>query len=831
MDAAGERSVSVGVNLGIIQTGDRARAFLGPPVPLGRPQEALAPVPALVGLPRRPVRTFVGRERELAALSGATVTVHGLGGVGKSELALQFAYARRDRYSLIWWVTADEPAAIESGLAELTYRLHPDGRIVATDREAAGWAMTWLQTHPGWLLVLDNVERRADVEPLLGGLTAGSIIVTTRRDVGWDEITDETLRLDVLSPPAAADLLLTLGRPEDAVLSPPAAVDPWPTPGRPEDAALSPAAAADPSPTPGRPEDAVVAEVLAAELGYLPLALRQAGAYLRETRTGLATYLADLRTDPAGTLEAVAAGDAAERAVARVWSMTLTRITELEPLAIRLLAVLSCLAPDDLPRDVLHHLGEARPRVDRALGVLASYHMITLTGTTVAVHRLVQSVVAAGQRDDRPETLRAAMRALTETRPGGDASVRPETWPRWATLSPHINALARACPDDVGGADLAALLGEHALFDQSQGRYRAKFEAEARALRIEEAEFGPDHPFVAVRLNNLANTVVALGYPADAEPLQRRSLAITERAFGPDHPDVAIRLNNLALTLIDLGRPAEAEPLQRRALAVTESTLGAGHPAVATRLGNLAITLTELGRPAEAELLQRRALSTTENALGPDHPNVALRLTNLASCLDALDRPADSEPLLRRAVRIMEATYGPEHPHVAITMGSLGIVLLRLNRPEEAEPLLRTALATGEAAFGPDHPETATGLANLAAALEALGRPAEAVPLQQRALAILEARHGANHPAVGRLVSNLALTLATMQRFAEAEALQRRALAIAEATRDPAHPEISRRLLHLAAIVDRQGRRAEAEELVRRLRTPKAGGSGLNADE
>ncbi|WP_433374244.1 tetratricopeptide repeat protein [Actinoplanes sp. CA-142083] len=721
MGAAGERSVSVGVNLGIIQTGDRARAFLGPPVPLGRPQEAPAPVPALVGLPRRPMRTFVGRADELAALgSGArSHAVHGLGGVGKSELALQFAHARRDAYSLIWWVTADGPEAIESGLAELTYRLHPDGQIVATDQEAAGWAMTWLQTHPGWLLVLDNVERRGDVEPLLGGLTTGSIIVTTRRDVGWDEITDETLRLDILPPRAAAGLLLKLGNQEDAA----------------------------------------TAEVLAAELGHLPLALQQAGAYLRETRTDLATYVEDLRADPAGTLETVAADDTAERAVARVWSMTLTRITALEPLAIRLLAALSCLAPDDLPRDVLHHLGEARPRVDRALGVLASYHMITLTGTTVAVHRLVQSVVAAGQREDAEtwhETLRAVMRALAETRPAGDASVQPETWPRWAALSPHINALARACPDDAGGAELAALLGEHALFDQSQGRYRAKFDAEIRALRIEEATFGPDHPFVAVRLNNLANTVGTLGHAAEAEPLLRRSLAITEAAFGPDHPDVGIRLNNLALTLIDLGRPAEAEPLQRRALALTERSLGPDHPAVAIRLGNLAITLTNLGRPAEAEPLQRRALEVAENALGPGHPNVAIRLTNLAACLDTMNRPAESEPLLRRAVGIVETAFGPEHPHVSITMSSLGVVLLRLDRPAEAEPLLRRALAIGEAAFGPAHPETATQLANLAAAVEARGELAEAEALLRRAITVAQATRGAAHPDLRRLALHLA---------------------------------------------------------------------------
>jgi tetratricopeptide (TPR) repeat protein len=379
--------------------------------------------------------------------------------------------------------------------------------------------------------------------------------------------------------------------------------------------------------------------------------------------------------------------------------MTLTKVAEASPLAIKILAVLSCLAPGDLPRDVLHHLGEDRPRVDHALGVLASYSMITLTGTTVAVHRLVQSVVAAQQRDE--SALRAAMRALVETRPAGDASARPDTWPRWAALSPHINALAAACPDDVGGADLAALLGENALFDQAQGRYRAKFDAEARALRIEESVFGPGHPIVAIRLNNLSNTVVSLGFPSEAEPLQRRALAITERAAGPDHPDVAIRLNNLALTLMHLGRAAEAEPLQRRALAISEKVLGPGHPTVAIRLGNLAGSLNALGRAAEAEELGRRALEITEAELGPGHPNVAIRLANLADSLEAQGRAAESEPLRRRALEILEAALGSDHPNVAITRGNLGVCLFRLGRPAEAEPLLRSALAVAEATSVP----------------------------------------------------------------------------------------------------------------------------------
>ena len=112
--------------------------------------------------------------------------------------------------------------------------------------------------------------------------------------------------------------------------------------------------------------------------------------------------------------------------------------------------------------------------------------------------------------------------------------------------------------------------------------------ADRRALAIDEPSYGPDHPDVAIRLNNLAQLLQATNRPAEAEPLMRRALAIDEPSYGPDHPDVAIRLNNLALLLQATNRLAEAEPLLRRALAIDEQSYGPDHPNVATDLNNLA---------------------------------------------------------------------------------------------------------------------------------------------------------------------------------------------------------------------------------------------------
>ncbi|MFD0578197.1 tetratricopeptide repeat protein [Dactylosporangium darangshiense] len=436
----------------------------------------------------------------------------------------------------------------------------------------------------------------------------------------------------------------------------------------------------------------------------------------------MSDYLRQLRGDPERVLAAVAAGDGngAQRAVARTWSVTIDMIAEQSPMAVRLLQVLACYAPDDLPRDVLTPVAEPGA-ADGALGVLASYNMITLTGQAVTTHRLVQAITMSQLRqpvpdapsgdnhaaklarppkqdaqDLRTDTLRIAVELLRQAVPPGHPATALAGWPRWAALSPHVAALADQCPDHIGGLDLAWLFGQTALFERAQGRHRQALIQQQRALAITENALGPDHPDTATRLDKLAMTLWALGRAGDAEPLVRRALAITENALGPEHPDAATRLSNLARTLWTLGRAGDAEPLQRRALAITENTLGPDHPHMATRLDNLGITLWTLGRARDAEPLQRRALAITENALGPDHPDTADRLDNLGITLSALGRAGDAEPLQRRALAITENTFGPDHPDMADKLDTLADSLSALGRTEDAEQLQRRAAAIRE---------------------------------------------------------------------------------------------------------------------------------------
>ncbi len=336
------------------------------------------------------------------------------------------------------------------------------------------------------------------------------------------------------------------------------------------------------------------------------------------------------------------------------------------------------------------------------------------------------------------------------------------------------------------------------------------------ALAIDEAFFGNQHPKLATDLNNLASLLKDTNRIDEAEPLMRKALAINEASFGNQHPTVAIRLNNLALLLKDTNRFDEAEPVMRRALAIDEASFGSQHPNVARDLNNLASLLKDTNRFDEAEPVMRRALAIDEASFGSQHPNVARDLNNLASLLQDTNRIDEAEPLMRKALAIDEASFGNQHPNVARDLNNLASLLQDTNRIDEAERLMRKALAIDEASFGNQHPNVARDLNNLATLLKDTNRIDEAEPLMRKTLAIDEASFGNQHPKVAIDLNNLASLLKATNRFDEAEPLMRKALAIDEASFGNQHPSVATDLNNLALLLKDTNRIDEAEPLMRK---------------
>lgn len=362
-----------------------------------------------------------------------------------------------------------------------------------------------------------------------------------------------------------------------------------------------------------------------------------------------------------------------------------------------------------------------------------------------------------------------------------------------------------------------------------------------RALKVDEQSLGPDHPNVAIDLNNLACLFQDTGRFAEADPVVRRALEIDEQCFGLDHPKIAIRLGNLAGLLTATDRLTEAEPLIRRALAILEKSLGANHPHVATALNNLAYLLEDLDRPAEAEPLRRRALEiflASSRATGLPHPHLKGAVEDYISLRQAIGHGRDevlvtlcelAPEFFPSAQKLSgpppgapasEVTPPAGAPVTAAPSGSnvshFSTVHPQSDPEQKGESLLRQALARAEQTHGAEHPEVANALNSLAEFLRTTNRPKQAEPLYRRALAMSEQCLGPDHPLVATVLNNLSCLLQNTERQKEAEPLLRRVLGIFERKLGKNHPNVATTLDNLALLLVATARAGDAEPLLRR---------------
>ncbi|GAA2935664.1 hypothetical protein GCM10020221_34300 [Streptomyces thioluteus] len=654
-EGATARAVTLGAdNYGIISTGDDATNVLvifdGPPpspVDTGFPSLPVSLSPAHVaGAP------VMGREAETAelhaSLSGAAGpgpivrVLTGLGGVGKSTLANHYADVHRGDHALIHWMGAESPDEIEAGLAGLAARL--DARWAETAPPlAATWATAWLGAHRGWLLILDNVNDRSHITPLLARLPEGRFLITTRLATGWRGI--PTLAVGTLAPEAAAEVLRGAGA--------------------------------------GLDDDAAVGELCRA-LGHLPLALDQAGAYLEETGTEARTYLGLLADDRANTLRDAANGTARDRTVSAVWTVTLDRLAEQEPVAVELLRALAWFAPTGIPRRLLDAMPD-RAAAHRAVGRLNAYSMITLknddgdpAGARISVHRLVQAVTRtpeAGNPHRGPAAVREgwtnAVALLSAAFPAENALADTATW---RLLLPHIDALfaESADEDPLPLADALFMNTAVHLIQQSQQHRAVPYLV--HVLQAHARDFGPKHPSTLTMRVALASAHEESGDLAHAIPLFETALADRRDVLGPDHPETHTSRVRLAGAYEAAGRPDLAIEQLGRALDDSERAFGRNHPCTLMARNNLAHALGSAGRPDLAIPLYTEVLADHEGARGRDHPDSLTARHNLAYARGRGGRRPDLAILLyTELIEDMKRVLGPDHPQTLGTAKQPGI--------------------------------------------------------------------------------------------------------------------------------------------------------------
>ena len=424
----------------------------------------------------------------------------------------------------------------------------------------------WLQKHDDWLVIVDNVDSESLQQRILKDseqFHRGCWLFTSRLNQWSPQVVH--IDLDTFSPEEALEFLAS--RLEFEI-------------------------------------NAQEAGDLSEQLGYLPLALEQAAAYMQMRGQDLATYRRLLTEQPETLLQA--APKNYPRAVWETWNLAYHGLGDDTQ---ALMQLLCCFAPEPLPRELImdqvetiadslwNDVDKTYQHVDQLLESLIGYSMVRVDGKLLSVHRLLHQVTRLQSNSDRFTTIQElAQFCLASTVEKLDPQdVR--SWPQLEPLIPHI----RYCTDELETEQTAVLVNQMGGLFLYKGQYGYAEPLLRRALAIDESSFGIEHPNVAILLNNLAQLLKNTNRLEEAEPLMRRALEIDESSFGVEHPNVAIRLNNLAQLLKDTNRLEEAEPLMRRALEIDESSFGVEHPNVARDLNNLAQLLQDTNRLEEAE--------------------------------------------------------------------------------------------------------------------------------------------------------------------------------------------------------------------------------------
>jgi tetratricopeptide (TPR) repeat protein len=767
-----------------------------------------AALPAIWNIPYPRNPFFLGRDRELAQVHShlqagqATAlsqprAISGLGGIGKTQLALEYAYRYHQDYHAVLWAHAESRETLVSSYVALATLLQLPARDTKEEDITVQAVKRWLQTHRGWLLILDNADELALLSDFLPASMGGHLLLTTRAAAAGRLAS--LLSIETLPPEQGALFLL-----RRAALLEPA--------GNLEQASQ---------------EERGLALQIAEELGGLPLALDQAGAYLEETGMSLSSYrhiYQQYRRDLLGQRGGLVADHPTP--VAATWSLSFARVREKNPAATELLKMLAFLSPYAIAEEILTadmlSLGPELSRVagndflfNQAIEALRAYSMIRRDPEekTLSVHRLVQAVLRdALSETDRRMWVERVVHSVNVVFPDSEYGC----WPQCERLLTQALATAQLVEQyQIRSLEAGSLFHKTASYLYDRGRYPEAEELYQRALAIREQQLGASHPDVAYTLNSLANLYSEQGKYAEAEALYKRALAIREQQLGASHPDVTYPLNGLANLYYEQGKYAEAEELYQRALAIREQQLGADHPSVATSLNDLADLYYEQGKYAEAERLYERALAIFEQQLVTSHPDVGYPLTGLANLYSEQGKYGEAEELYQRALAIREQRLGTAHSLVADPLTGLAVLYSEQGKYAEAEVFYRRALAIFEQQFWGSYPDVAYPLTSLADLYREQGKDGEAEALYKRALTIREQQLGASHLYMAFPLEGLADLYREQGKDGEAEALYKRALAIREQLGTD-HPWVASLLNGLASLYREQGKYGKAERLYER---------------
>nr|BFE63855.1 hypothetical protein GCM10020063_083810 [Dactylosporangium thailandense] len=743
--------------------------------------------PAVWNVPTRST-TFIGRARlleklrnELAGQTAAVVpqALYGLGGVGKTVVAHEYANRFSADYDLVWWIPAEDPSEIPGHLEQLAHAIGTP--IAANLQDTAAEAVRALgESRPTgrWLLIFDNAE---DPEQILPYIPAGTgHVLVTSRSPAWTDLA-RPVRVGVFSRPESVALLRRMVEDLSA-------------------------------------EDA---DRIAAKLGDLPLAVEQAAAYLvAESTSGAAgspqtveEYLHLLDAEPQAALPTRREGGYPERAAA-IWTVSLERIRARDAAAAKLIELCSFFGPDRIPLSLLYSevcvdiLAEYDPEIAEfrdptsiapKVQELARYALLQEDVSdsggqgVVYVHRLVQAVIRDNLGRDAWEANRAQVhRILAHTRPGDPADSR--SWEGYRAIIPHLGP-SKAHLSKV--ADVRRMVIDAVVYHRRRGDYDSSVRLADLAVEEWTRESGPDHLQVLLVRYQRSVAMRARGDYREAYDENREVYERLNAVAGPNHTYTLVAGNGLGSHHRTFGHYAEARALDETTVARYKEKFGENNRLTLMSMNNLAVSLRLVGEFREAEQLDREIWERRRRIL-PYDTYTLFQAGNYGRDLREIGRFRESRELLEKVLDDCRRMLGGEHADTLRTAKSLAVTLRKLGEPAQARELTTWAWETYQRTVQTDELDFLACQLNLACDLSAHDDDALAQRYAEEVLDRYTTLLGPAHAFTLACLNNLGIFVRRQGDHVSARVMSEAVVAGLHGTLGPQHPYVYAAELNLA---------------------------------
>jgi tetratricopeptide (TPR) repeat protein len=745
---------------------------------------------------------FVGRQKEIQELEDKIfvpdgprkLAITGLGGVGKTQIALELAYLMRDREPecSIFWIPCTSYEAVEQSCMSIAQLV---GLHDVEPAEVKQRLQAYLsQTNEKWILIFDNADefemwtKGSSIAPPLRDIIPwsenGHVLFTSRnRQLALKLAGSNVVSVPDVDQKTGKEIFWKLLIRKDLL------------------------------------QDDHVTNALLERLAFLPLAISQAAAYINQNGISLARYMSLLGEQEASIIELLgkdfdddARYGEIQNPVATTWLVSFMQIQRVDQIASDYLSFMACINPRDIPESILPATTSATQRVE-ALGLLKAYSFLSaqVDDSIFSLHRLVHLTTRnwLRKRESLESWVEKAADQLDKIFPDNNHNNQQ----LWRSYLPHALYLASSAEFQAHQDKNDKFLERLGKCLQSDGRYAEAETLLRNVLQMRERALGPEDRVTLTSFSQLASVLDAQGRYEEAEVMHQQALHGYQKVLDPEHPISLAILSQLALTLARQGKYEKAEALHQQALRVYKKVLGMEHPHTLTSVSQLGLVLTQQGKYEEAEAMQRLALQGREKVLGPEHPDTLMSVTHLGWVLDNQGKYKEAGTMHQQAFQGYKKVFGLEHPGIFSSVSHLGLSLARQGRYEEAEAMLRQGVQGREEVLGLEHPDTLTSLTQLGLVLENQGKYREAEIVQRRAFYGREKSLGPEHPDTLMSASLLGLVLTRQGKYEEAEAMHRLALKGREKVLGPEHPVTLMNVSQLGLVLAQQGKYEESEAM------------------